>query len=129
MRSVQFQELWSIDTTTLQSIEPVYGVIFLFKYGATDQQEGPLDGKYDFECLEDNSVFFAKQRIQNACATQAVLNILLNRDDEINIGEELSQFKEFVGGFDADLKGDTISNSGMPVMIMFDDDRLYLLTE
>lgn len=83
-------------------------MVFLFKYGAVDQTSGPLDGEFD----NNEQVFFARQTIQNACATQAVLNILLNRDD-IDLGSELSNFKEFVGSFDSDLKGETISNSDL----------------
>ncbi|CAM9010875.1 unnamed protein product [Wickerhamomyces anomalus] len=93
----------------LTSYNPLYGVIFLFKYGEVDQTSAPLDGEYD---ESNESIFFARQRIQNACATQAVLNILLNRND-IDLGPELSNFKEFVGSFDADLKGETISNSDL----------------
>ncbi len=37
---------------------------------------------------------------------------MLNRND-IDLGPELSNFKEFVGSFDADLKGETISNSDL----------------
>ena len=61
-----------------------------------------VDGAYDSEAAEN--IFFAAQTIQNACGTQALLSVLLNKDDEIEIGPQLKEFKEFTGAFPADVR-------------------------
>jgi ubiquitin carboxyl-terminal hydrolase L5 len=82
---------------------PVYGVIFLFKYpvGQPKPEDGnAVDGNFDFEAAEN--LFFANQVIQNACATQAILSVLLNRHD-IDVGKDLGEFKEFTQQFPSDV--------------------------
>ena len=50
--------------------------------------------------------------INNACATQAIVSVLLNcAHQDIRLGETLSEFKEFSQSFDAAMKGLALSNS------------------
>lgn len=81
---------------------PVYGVIFLFKY-PTGENSGqtPNDGTFDYNAGEAH--FFAAQRIQNACGTQALLSVLLNQKTRIDIGPKLRDFKEFTSAFPPDV--------------------------
>eukprot|EP00112_Aurelia_sp_Birch-Aquarium-sp1_P006748 Seg1738.16 transcript_id=Seg1738.16/GoldUCD/mRNA.D3Y31 product="Ubiquitin carboxyl-terminal hydrolase isozyme L5" protein_id=Seg1738.16/GoldUCD/D3Y31 len=104
---VQMEELWSLDEQTLDLLRPVHGLIFLFKWRPGDEPEGSVvkDSRLD-------TMFFAKQVINNACATQAILSILLNTSHpDLRLGETLSSFKEFTAQFDPALKGLALTNS------------------
>lgn len=58
-------------------------------------------------------IFFAKQVIQNACATQAILSVLLNANhQDIQLGSTLTDFKDFTQSFDAYNRGLALSNAG-----------------
>ena len=79
----------------------MYGLIFLFKWRSEQDNRAALN---ESEYL--GKVFFARQVITNACATQAILSVLLNRPD-IQLGSELTNLKEFTAQFDPELKGET----------------------
>lgn len=115
VENIEINDLFSIDSDSLKQVQPIYGVIFLFKYNKLYREylnkNQPITGTYDPEYL-DNGIFFANQTIQDACATQAVLNVLFNLDD-VKLGDELNNFKSFVTGFDSMMIGETISNSDL----------------
>lgn len=70
-------------------------MIFLYKWKPGEEPQGTLvqDSRLD-------DIFFAKQVIKNACATQAILGVLLNTDHpDVELGQSLSDFKEFAGKF------------------------------
>ncbi|KAI0396151.1 ubiquitin carboxyl-terminal hydrolase [Xylariaceae sp. FL0594] len=121
VKDVQFEELLTLEPEALEALHPVYGVIFLFKYptdgeapyAATDK---PLDGTFDREAAE--RIFFAAQTIQNACGTQALLSVLLNKDKEqnndgsgIDIGQALREFRDFTMVLPPEFRGEALSNS------------------
>ncbi|KAI1280096.1 ubiquitin carboxyl-terminal hydrolase [Xylaria sp. FL0933] len=119
-KDVQFEELLTLEPEVLAELHPVYGVIFLFKYptdapyAATDK---PLDGTFDHEAAE--RIFFAAQTIQNACGTQALLSVLLNKDKAgdsgsdggIDIGQPLREFRDFTMVLPPEFRGEALSNS------------------
>ncbi|KAH6863804.1 ubiquitin carboxyl-terminal hydrolase 2 [Alternaria alternata] len=112
VKGVEFEELTSLDATALQALGTLYGVIFLFKYPTGEKpSDVPKDGTYDHEAA--NTLFFPAQTIQNACGTQAIVSLLLNREEEVEIGKELKEFKEFAGDFPPELRGETLSNSDL----------------
>lgn len=56
---------------------------------------------------EDHGLFFAHQVISNACATQAILSVLLNLDTtskNVELGKELSEFKLFASELPSDVR-------------------------
>lgn len=122
VKDVQFEELITMDPDALAQLHPVYGVIFLFKY-PTDtpytSAEKPHEGTFDHDAAE--RIFFAAQTIQNACGTQALLSVLMNKQDKsgpegpeagyLDIGERLRDFREFTMALPPEFRGEALSNS------------------
>lgn len=112
--NVIVEEIYGLSEQSFKDLNPVYGLIFLFKWQKADDSKAQIVRDSRLERL-----FFAKQVINNACATQAILSILLNApvkktdadDVGIELGETLSNFKEFSKDFDASMKGLALSNS------------------
>ncbi|KAM6456891.1 ubiquitin carboxyl-terminal hydrolase isozyme L5 isoform 3-T3 [Liasis olivaceus] len=106
-RGAQVEEIWSLEPENFEKLKPVHGLIFLFKWQPGEEPAGSVvqDSRLD-------TLFFAKQVINNACATQAIVSVLLNcTHQDIHLGETLSEFKEFSQSFDAAMKGLALSNS------------------
>mmetsp|Transcript_32649 Transcript_32649/g.85483 ORF Transcript_32649/g.85483 Transcript_32649/m.85483 type:complete len:322 (-) Transcript_32649:89-1054(-) len=103
VEGVQCEELWTPDAASIEQLHPVYGLIFLFKYGGEKEKKEPI--KHEVPDL-----YFAQQLITNACATVALVNILMNAEG-VELGPELNDFKGFTSGLPADMKGLAISNS------------------
>lgn len=111
VKDVQFEELLALDANHLRLLNPVYGVIFLFKYLSSEKTNldgSPDDGQFDYEAADN--IFFAIQTIPNACGTQALLSVLLNHDNMIQVGPQLREFKEFTAAFPAQIRGEALSN-------------------
>ncbi|GJQ10082.1 hypothetical protein GpartN1_g1873.t1 [Galdieria partita] len=104
VKDVKVEEVVQLDATFLRSLEPVYGLIFLFKWLPEQGNEEELSYS------RDTDLFFANQVIQNACGTQALLSVIFNAKD-LELGSELAEFKEFTRDFDPQTRGLALSNS------------------
>ena len=112
--NVIVEELYELSTQNFTNLHPIHGLIFLFKWQKADDTKANIVRDNRLERL-----FFAKQVINNACATQAILSILLNaptktgekEEGGIELGETLTNFKEFSKDFDPNMKGLALSNS------------------
>lgn len=81
--------------------KPVHGLIFLYQYVEEEPQEETEGG---------DEVWFANQITDNACATLALFNIIMNAKD-IELGDRLKAFKEKSSGLIAPHKGHLLCNT------------------
>ncbi|KHJ88256.1 ubiquitin carboxyl-terminal hydrolase, family 1 [Oesophagostomum dentatum] len=82
---------------------PIYGLIFLFKWRPGEDPIG--------EPVDTSNVFFAQQVITNACATQAIINLLMNvSDPKVKIGPVLEEYRDFAKHIDPASRGLVLSN-------------------
>ncbi len=109
VKGVEMEEVYGMDAESWAAIpRPCYGLVFLFKWKRAQYEEAR--GALDDAAAAASGVFFAKQVINNACGTMALVNILMNRPD-VDVGSELGNLKAFVGDFPADMKGEALGNS------------------
>jgi ubiquitin carboxyl-terminal hydrolase L5 len=107
VKGVEFEEVYTLGPEAFMAFdtEKIFGLVFLFKW----QQEADPRPTVD---AADHGIFFAQQVIQNACATQAILSVLMNvNSDTLDLGGHLKEFKEFTCALDPEMKGIAISNS------------------
>jgi len=110
VQGVEVEEICTLEKESFESLKPVHGLIFLFKY-VNDQ--GQPDGTLIDDAM-NTKVFFARQVINNACATQAIISILLNtKHEDLTLGGTLQDFKDFTQSFDSNMKGLALSNSDL----------------
>ncbi|KAH8347644.1 hypothetical protein KR067_009905, partial [Drosophila pandora] len=95
----QVEEIWTLDAEAFHHLEPIHGLIFLFKWVQDDKPIGRV--------VKDRSdVFFVRQVITNACATQALLCLLMNlQHPDIDLGETLTSFKSVCQDLDPVVRG------------------------
>jgi ubiquitin carboxyl-terminal hydrolase L5 len=114
--TVELEELWSLDDDSLKALQEttgkVYGLIFLFKWvGKTQQEHAHSKKPLESDNIPPN-LFFAHQVTTNACATQAILSVVLNAGlPAETLGNTLSEFQSFTSSFPPSLKGEAVASS------------------
>ncbi|EDW78525.1 uncharacterized protein Dwil_GK16481 [Drosophila willistoni] len=105
----EVEEIWTLDAGAFYHLEPIHGLIFLFKWIENDEPAGRVVLP---DSEEGKGIFFAKQMVTNACATQAILSLLLNlQHEDIELGETLIQFKQMCQECDPYKRGQNLGNS------------------
>ncbi|OMJ12476.1 Ubiquitin carboxyl-terminal hydrolase isozyme L5 [Smittium culicis] len=107
VKGVQVEEIYTLDDD-FSTLDQVYGIVFLFKW-ENNKQSSEISNSYE-DRSDSNQPIFIKQIVQNACATQALLSILLNHD-QIELGPELANLKDFMQQLDPHSRGLVLSNS------------------
>ena len=129
-RGIQVDELWSLDDEVLQQLATatdgnIYGLVFLFQWNKDASKSASSSSSGRSPLAESDipeDLFFAHQVTTNACATQAILSVLLNAkglqqqeegetDTKSSLGSTLSEFRSFTSSFPPQLKGMAISSS------------------
>lgn len=100
VKDVEVTEVPSLDL--MDDLKPCYGLIFLFKW---------KPDKRDVAQVETPNVYFAKQVVSNACATQALINILLNCQDKVEVGEKLKEFYTFTRDMAPEQRGECMGST------------------
>ncbi|ORY60893.1 uncharacterized protein BCR38DRAFT_412000 [Pseudomassariella vexata] len=86
-REFKINEVFGLDDELLDMLpNPVFGLVFLSQYTTEESL-----GEKRAGCPED--LWFANQTTANACATVALMNILMNTPDP-RFGNEMQQFKD-----------------------------------
>lgn len=90
VRGLQVVELYDIEPWASDHLHPIYGLVFCFLWRKDNDVLPKKEGLED----EDDSakLWFANQLSDDACASMAILNVLLNVE-EVDVGEKLKEFK------------------------------------
>ena len=106
VKGTEVIELLDLDQLTAPAqpgVQSPIGVVFLFKIIRNHPpapQHTPASAA---------TVYFAQQTAHNACATQALINLLLNKRDSVDIGPTLGEFYAMTSFLDPLTRGDAIA--------------------
>ncbi|KAK9377445.1 ubiquitin carboxyl-terminal hydrolase [Lipomyces chichibuensis] len=119
VKGAKVVELYSMDTDSLHALPPIFGLIFLFRWISDEEdQKSTKQPKKSKENIESDGLhepWFANQVPDNACASVALLNIVLNAsstgsESRLELGEHLQRFREFTESFNPTARGMALTN-------------------
>lgn len=90
VQGLEVIELYSVEPYETDHLNP-YGLIFCYLCDSGDDTTDEFAGNEDLNDPDARSIWFANQLSDDACASQAILNVLLNCED-IDIGPSLKEF-------------------------------------
>lgn len=92
-QGLQVVELYDIEPWASEHLHPIYGLAFCFLW-RRDNDVSLKKTPNGLEDGEDDSakLWFANQLSDDACASMAILNVLLNVE-EVDVGERLREFR------------------------------------
>lgn len=65
VENIEINDLYSIDSDTLRALQPIHGLIFLFKYSKLDREfatsNQPITGEYEGNYLDKGIFLLTKQ--------------------------------------------------------------------
>uniref|UniRef100_A0A5S6QZ15 Ubiquitin carboxyl-terminal hydrolase n=1 Tax=Trichuris muris TaxID=70415 RepID=A0A5S6QZ15_TRIMR len=110
VRGVAVEEVYDLHSPLNKR---AYGFVFLFKWLESARRTRHelitnAGNMYPSDTKAPKDMFFAKQIVENACATYALLNILLNCEDVV-LGPVLEDLKELTKGMNPSERGQVVS--------------------
>ena len=104
---VDVNEVFDLSSLSLPPEQPCLGMVFLFQWSRQADPRPVTDP------AAVPGLFFAHQTVTNACASQAVLSVLLNRPRAADLGPALTEFRAFALDLPADIRGEAIGESAL----------------
>ncbi|KAL8447240.1 hypothetical protein Emag_004397 [Eimeria magna] len=116
VKGVSFAEVYGLDEASFAALEgpeshsKVLGFIFLFNWARDKRTTAGDESRPTVDPTSDDAPFFAAQTVENACASQAILAVLLNRREQVaDLGGPLTALYEFTKDFrDPAMRGEAI---------------------
>ena len=87
---LEVTELYSVEAFATDHLNP-YGLVFCYLCEADSSAKVEFSTDDDLDDLDARSIWFANQLSDDACASQAILNVLLNCRG-LDLGQELREF-------------------------------------